>query len=176
MNRSACNPVASIVQVQPPIRGGLHNAQRRSRNVQAFVQTAVARVARTREGGFTLEGHEAERRARTRAWAVDSAARVVALVRDLRAGTLAPWLTLEDLRARARLVDVFALLADGHRDAAERLRRSIPRPRASLPPGHAGRPDPHVDPSILSRCAHEAAQARREAITNRNDNPKDRKP
>lgn len=134
MNPSACNPVASIVQVQPPIRGGLHNARRRSRNVQAFVQTAVARVARTREGGFTLEGHEAERRARTQAWAADATARVVSLVRDLRAGTLAPWLTLEDLRARARLVDVFALLADGHRDAAERLRRSIPRPRASLPP------------------------------------------
>ena len=82
----------------------------------------------------TLEGHEAERRARTRAWAVDSAARVVSLVRDIRAGTLAPWLTLEDIRARARLVDVFALLADGHHDAAERRRRSIPRPRASLPP------------------------------------------
>jgi len=48
--------------------------------------------------------------------------------------------------------------------------------RAPMPPGHAGRPDPYVDPSILSRCAHEAAQARRVAITNRNDNHNDRIP
>jgi hypothetical protein len=145
--------------------------------VQAFVQLVQSRLHDGRKVPLSKVAN-LEANPRARAWAADAHARLVALVRDLRAGTLAPWLTLDDIRARARLVDVFALLADGHRDAAEHLRRSMPRPTSPLPSWRIATPGGSVDPSDNLRPRGEPVRARREAITysNHNDNQKDRIP
>lgn len=79
-----------------------------------------------------------------RSWAADAHHRARWLLVESRRG--GPWPTREGAFARARLADVFALLADGHAQAAEDLRRTL-RP----PPGTTTTPGPYVDPSSTSR-------------------------
>lgn len=91
-----------------------------------------------------------------RSWAADATARARWLAHEAKAGH--PWPTLEDAFARARLADVFALLADGHHRAAEDLRRTL-RPTA----GTTTTPGPHVDPYSNLRPRGGPSQERHEA-------------
>ena len=94
--------------------------------------------------------------ANLRSWAADATARARWLAREAKAGDV--WPTLEDAFARATLANVFSLLADGHAQAAEDLRRTL-RP----PAGRAAGAGPHVDPSSNLRPRGGPSQERHDA-------------
>ena len=92
-----------------------------TRNAQRNAQARLRDCARNESQPTpTLDGTRA---ARARGWAADAIARARWLAHEAKAGH--PWPTLEDAFDRARLADVFALLADGHAQAAEDLRRTL---------------------------------------------------
>ncbi len=147
-------------QPATPIRGGLPFTVFNPATGKGTRQQPGNAVCRVHEGTLpppptpTLDGTRA---ARARGWAADAIARARWLAHEAKAGH--PWPTLEDAFDRARLADVFALLADGHAQAAEDLRRTL-RP----PPGTTTMPGPSVDPSRATRRAQGHADARHGAI------------
>ena len=85
-----------------------------------------------------------------RRWATDAHQRARWLLRESKHGEPDP--ARRDAFHRARLADVFALIADGHHEAAERLRRTIPLPTSAQSRGEA---------SMARRGAvHEATNSR----------------
>ena len=146
---------ARNAQRNPPLGGDCVIARLPTRNAQRNAQGRLRDCARDESQPVpTLDGTRA---ARAREWAADAIARARWLAHEAKRGDA--WPTLEGAFARARLADVFALLADGHAQAAEDLRRTL-RP----PPGTTTTPGPHVDRSRPPRRVLGHADARHGAV------------
>ena len=149
-----------IRQSATPIRGGLPFTVFDSATGKGTRQQPGNATCRVHEGTLppppspTLDGTRA---ARARGWAADAIARARWLAHEAKRGDA--WPTLEGAFARARLADVFALLADGHAQAAENLRRTL-----QPPPGTTTTPGPSVDRSRPPRRVLGHADARHGAV------------